>query len=85
MNAYLVRKSLAFARKEEGREALGWWNAVVYNFCRTQRGLRVPLGKPAGRRRYEGRTPTMAAGLTDFIWTVADVLCTPVYPARGPG
>ena len=50
-----------------------------------KRGLRVPLGKPAGRRRYEGRTPTMAAGLTDFIWTVADVLCTPVYPARGPG
>ena len=43
MNAYLVRRSLAFRRTEEGREALGWWSAVVYNFCRTRRGLRVAL------------------------------------------
>ena len=85
MNAYLVRRSMAFGRKEESREALGWWGVVVYNFCRAQRGLRVPLGRPAGRRCYEQRTPAMAAGLTDFIWTVADVLCTPVYPARGTG
>jgi IS1 family transposase/transposase-like protein len=85
MNAYLVRRSMAFGRKEESREALGWWSVVVYNFCRAQRGLRVPLGRPAGRRCYEQRTPAMAAGLTDFIWTVADVLCTPVYPARGTG
>ena len=26
MNAYLLRKSLAFARKEESREALGWFS-----------------------------------------------------------
>lgn len=85
MNAYLVRKSLAFARKEESREALGWWSAVVYNFCRPQRGLRVPLCISEGKRRYERRTPAMAANLTDFIWTVANVLCTPVYPAGGAG
>lgn len=85
MNAYLVRKSLAFARKEESREALGWWSAVVYNFCRAQRGLRVELSSPGGRRRHEQRTPAMAANLTNFIWTVADVLCTPVYPAGGTG
>ena len=85
MNAYLdlVRRSLAFGRKEESREALGWWSAVVYNFCRTQRGLRVPLCVSEGRRRYERRTPAMAANLTDSIWTVADVLRTPVYPAGG--
>jgi len=85
MNAYLVRRSLAFGRKEESREALGWWSAVVYNFCRAQRGLRVPLCSSEGRRRYELRTPAMAAKLTDFIWTVADVLHTPVYPAGGAG
>jgi hypothetical protein len=60
-------------------------NAVVYDFCRTQRGLRVPLSSSEGHRRYQQRTPAMAAGLTKFIWTVADVLCYPVYPARGPG
>ena len=86
MNAYLVRRSLAFGRTEEGREALGWWSTVVYNFCRTQRGLRVPLSSGIGRRRrYEQRTPAVAAGLTYFIWSIADVLCQPVYPARGPG
>jgi IS1 family transposase/transposase-like protein len=83
MNAYLVRRSLAFGRKEESREALGWFSTVVYNFCRTQRGLRATLSSLEGRRRYEQRTPAMAANLTDFIWTVADVLCAPVYPAGG--
>jgi hypothetical protein len=85
MNSYLVRKSLAFARKEESREALGWWNTVVYNFWRTQRGLRVPLSEPEGRGRYQRRTPAMVAGLTEFIWSIAEVVCTPVYPARGAG
>jgi IS1 family transposase/transposase-like protein len=86
MNAYLVRRSLAFAKKEESREALGWWNAVVYNFCRTQRGLRLTLSRLDGRGRYhKQRTPAMAAGLTEFIWSIAEVLCTPVYPVRGPG
>jgi hypothetical protein len=83
MNAYLVRRSLAFGRKEESREALGWFSTVIYNFCRTQRGLRAPLSSLEGTRRYEQRTPAMAANLTDFIWTVADVLRTPVYPAGG--
>jgi IS1 family transposase len=86
MNAYLIRKSLAFGRKEESREALGWFSTVVYNFCRTQRGLRVPRSCSEGRtRRYRQRTPAMAARLTEFVWTVADVLRAPVYPVRGTG
>jgi IS1 family transposase/transposase-like protein len=85
MNAYLIRRSLAFSRTEESREALGWWSAAVYNFCRAQRGLRVPSKSSEGCKRYEQRTPAMAAGLTEFIWSIAEVLCTPVYPAGGPG
>jgi len=85
MNAYLVRKSLAFGRTQEGREALGWFSTVVYNFCRTQRGLRVPLSTSEGGRCYQQRTPAMAASQTGFIWTVADVLRTPVYAPGGTG
>lgn len=85
MNAYMVRKSLAFGRTEEGREALGWFSTVVYNFCRFQRALREPLTIPEGRRCYKQRTPAMAARLTGSIWTVADVLRTPVYRRRGTG
>ena len=85
MNAYMVRKSLAFGRTEEGREALGWFSTVVYNFCRTQRPLRQPLSIPWVRRCYEQSTPAMAARLTRSIWTVADVLRTPVYRRGGTG
>lgn len=85
MNAYLVRKSLAFGRTEGARQALGWFSTVVYNFCRTQRGLRRPLSVAEGRRCYQQRTPAMAAELTDSVWTVADVLYTPVYAAGGTG
>ena len=85
MNAYMVRKSLAFGRTEEGREALGWFSSVVYNFCRTQRGLRELLNVPEGRRCYKQRTPAMAAKLTGSIWTVSDVLRTPVYRRGGTG
>jgi len=85
MNAYLVRRSLAFSPTQEGREALGWFSTVVYNFCRTQRGLRVALEVPEGRRYYHQRTPAMAAKLTDCIWPVAGVLRTPVYRAGGTG
>lgn len=85
MNAYLVRRSMAFGRTEEGREALGWFSTVVYNFCPLQRGLRQALSVSEGRRCYQQRTPAMAANLTGFIWTVAEVLCMPVYRARGTG
>ncbi len=83
MNAYLVRKSLAFARQEPSRSALGWWGTTVQNWCREQRGLRLLLPEPQGRKQYQQRTPAMAAGLTDRIWTVADVLRCPTYPTRG--
>jgi IS1 family transposase/transposase-like protein len=83
MNAYLVRKSLAFARQEPSRTALGWWGTTVQNWCRVQRGLRVLLPQPQGRKQYQQRTPAMAAGLTHRIWTVADVLRCPIYPRRG--
>jgi hypothetical protein len=44
----------------------------VHNWCREQRGLRVLLPEPQGRKLYQQRTPAMEAGLTDRIWTIAD-------------
>ena len=45
-----------------------------------QRRLRHPLESPVGKKRFQQRTPAMAIGLTDLVWTEAQILRTPVYP-----
>jgi hypothetical protein len=50
MNVYQVRKSLAFSRRPDAKEALGWWGVTVYNWCRQHRSLRLPLPLPEGKK-----------------------------------
>ena len=80
MNAHQVRRSLAFAKRDRTRHALAWWSATVYNWVRIHRSLRQPLEVPEGKKRFQQRTPALAIGLTDYIWTEAQILRTPVYP-----
>ena len=80
MNAHQVRRSLAFAKRDSTRHALAWWSATVYNWVREHRSLRHPLAKPVGKKRFQQRTPAMVIGLSDHIWTEAEILRTPVYP-----
>lgn len=85
MDAFNVRKSLAFARTPESRDANGSWSMTVYNWVRDNRALRCLLPEPISRRKYEKRSPAMAAGLTDFIWSVEDILRYQLFPAKGMG
>lgn len=80
MDAYSVRKSLAFARRPESRDANGAWAMTVYNWSRANRSLRKPLPQPQDRKRYEKRSPAMAAGLTHFLWSVEDILRYQPFP-----
>ena len=50
MNVYQVRKSLAFSRRPDAKEALGWWGLTVYNWCRKHRSLRLSLAQPEGKK-----------------------------------
>jgi len=50
MSAHQVRKSLAFARRDDTKIALGWWGLTVYNWCRPHRSLRSPLAQPLGKK-----------------------------------
>jgi IS1 family transposase/transposase-like protein len=50
MSVYQVRKSLAFARRTDTKQALGWWGVTVYNWCRLHRSLRQPLVQPLGKK-----------------------------------
>ena len=80
MDAFSVRKSLAFAHRPESRNANGAWAMTVYNWGRVNRSLRKPLLEPQGRKRYEKRSPAMAAGLTDCLWSVEDILRYQPFP-----
>jgi IS1 family transposase/transposase-like protein len=85
MSAYQVRRSSAFARRPEPKTDLGWWGVTIYNWSRPHRSLRRPLAEAAGRRLYDRCTPAMAAGLTDRVWSVRDVLLTQILPAKPRG
>jgi transposase-like protein len=51
---------------------------MAYNFCWMHRSLRLPA---ASSRKWVERTPAMAAGLTDHVWTLEEVLRYQVPPA----
>ena len=42
----------------------------------THASLRIPV--PGLKGRYRPQTPAMAAGLTDRVWTVGELLRTPI-------
>ena len=59
---------------------------VYYNFCLPHASLRQPLPQPlpthctGSAKRWQPRTPAMAAGLTDHVWTLREVLLFRVPP-----
>ena len=77
--APLVRRSRALAHKAEMLQAGMYLVGTAYNFCWAHRSLRQ--GAPAGSgRKWHERTPAMAAGLTDQLWSLPEVLRYQVPP-----
>lgn len=64
-----VRKGYTFSKDWETHRAATQFSHFSYNFCWPVRTLRVRV---AGR--WQRRTPAMAAGLTDRVWTLAEWL-----------
>jgi IS1 family transposase len=50
MSAHQVRRSLAFSRRADTKLALGWWGVTVYNWCRSNRSLRLALPEPQAKK-----------------------------------
>lgn len=69
----LVRRTRTLARKvqtlEAGMYVVGCW----YNFCHPHHSLRLKLSVGRFGHRWVRRTPAIAAGLTDHIWTPAEL------------
>jgi IS1 family transposase len=72
-NARKGRKTYRFSKDFGMHEALTYFTMYGYNFCWPVRTLR----KRSGPRRYEERTPAMAAGLTDHVWSLREWLAFP--------
>ncbi|XCN74336.1 MAG: hypothetical protein Q3M24_06210 [Candidatus Electrothrix aestuarii] len=78
--APLVRKGLGFCKNRELMRRRVTFFQVFYNFSRPHQNLRVPL--PENQRYSQGaihtkwlrRTPGMAAGITDHIWSFRELL-----------
>jgi transposase-like protein len=77
--APLVRRGRAIARTDAALTAGMWLVGCAYNFCWCHDSLR--LAAPAGsERRWQERTPAMAAGLADHPWTMGELLRYQVPP-----
>ena len=55
------------------------WEDASYNLVRPLKTLRLAIQDVPGRR-CQPRSPAMAAGLTDLLWTVKELLMTLVLP-----
>ncbi len=76
----LVRRGRALVG-ERSIEAGMWLVGSAYNFCWEHDSLRVPAPGGAVPKR-QGRTPAMAAGLTDHRWELREVLGERLPPER---
>lgn len=79
--AVLGRRTRHLARTTTTLEHGMFLVGCLYNFCTPHHSLRVPLY--FGRfsyRRWVQRTPALAAGLTDHIWSVRELLTFKVPP-----
>jgi len=88
--AAIGRRVSALCKGEDGlRQQLALYHCY-YNFCLPHVSLRLPLPQPEptnGRgsaRLWQPRTPAMAAGLTNHVWTLREVLCYRVPPWPQP-
>jgi IS1 family transposase/transposase-like protein len=84
----LGRREEGLAKTKEG--LLGRLRLVMgyYNFCLPHLSLRETLPKPmptkgnGSPKKWMPRTPAMAAGITDHVWTVGEFLLFRVPPWR---
>jgi hypothetical protein len=84
MNGRLVRKTLSYSKQLDALEASCAWEDWVYNLGRPLKTLAVEelemRTEGQQRRRWKLVSPAMAAGLTDHVWSVKELLSTVVRP-----
>jgi len=82
-NGRLVRKTLSHSKKDYYLQRHLDLEDAVFNFVRPHQALRVTLPRPIHGRKWQPRTPAMAAGLIDHIWTMEELLSYRIPPFGG--
>ncbi len=83
-NGRLVRKTLSHSKKVLFLQRQIALEDAIYNFVRPHSALRVEALRPGTHgRKWEARTPAMAAELTDHIWTLEELLSYRLAPSKG--
>lgn len=77
--AAVGRRVLTLCKGEEGMRQQLVLSHTYSNFCLPHASLRQALPQSAARR-WQSRSPAMAAGLTDHVWTLREVLLFRVPP-----
>jgi IS1 family transposase len=88
--AAVGRRVMTLCKHEDGvRQQLTLYH-VYYNFCLPHASLRLPLPQSTpthghgSAKWWQPQTPAMAAGLTDHVWTLREVLLFRVPPWPQP-
>jgi transposase-like protein len=78
----LARRTRTLVRQPETLRAGMYVVGCFYNFCTYHKSLRVSFLLSQRSQRWLQRTPAIAAGLTDHLWTVEDLFDFKVPPPR---
>lgn len=77
-NARKVRKTYTFSKDWRVHEAMTYFTLYSYNFCWPVR----TLNERDERGQIRRRTPAMAAGLADHVWTMREWITYPSIQRR---
>lgn len=80
--SWLSRRTRYLAQQTATLTAGMYVIGCFYNLCEPHRSLRCRLSMGSFGHRWVSRTPAIAAGLTDHIWTADEMLRYPVPPPR---
>jgi len=76
----LTRRSRQAASQQKTLHASMYLVGTIYNFCVPHHSLRLPLWLSERRKHWVQRTPAMATGLSDHIWTIEELMTFKVAP-----
>lgn len=73
-NGRLVRKTLSYSKNWQMHQYAIDFEDAVHNFVRPHFSLRMPLREQYGPCLWQPQTPAMAAGITDHVWSMRELV-----------